>query len=389
MSNMKGDISISLNIDSIITYKKSGNLLELSRFIEGSSPTDKVLNLRPLNVSVDEEWSGGVKFKCREIEKDVLGHGLYDQLVEVVKDGILLGMIYWSKENGDYMVSGSTISMTKNWTVNFLIERGRADDAPVVTERVDWVNMSKVEKYEFVLSKFSELLGKEGALTEEEAFELATHKHYKGGLYRELGTIRNADDGGAADRTLYLHLFPHENSAWHRDAEEFHGLLNTGIQRFAPIEDELPFILNDDGQSAQVSVVLRRLSDEPISGILFTELMAKDLLPKLNERAAQGQVVGEFGQPKVINGEISDWRVCCQFMSFSIQLVVTKRRELVPALVATVMPYGPEAMSFLDNMRKNGVGFAMRFFGANRLVDGVEVAVPTSVVTFDFVANKK
>jgi hypothetical protein len=50
--------------------------------------------------------------------------------------------------------------------------------------------------------------------------ETATHQHYKGGLYRLVGTACDADTGrlvkgkdGAA-RVLYEHLFPFERQFW-------------------------------------------------------------------------------------------------------------------------------------------------------------------------------
>jgi hypothetical protein len=72
--------------------------------------------------------------------------------------------------------------------------------------------------------------------TREAAMALGTHVHYKGGIYREIGKVRNADDADAPDRTLYQHLFPHERSNWHRDTEEFNDTLNTGQRRFDPIK---------------------------------------------------------------------------------------------------------------------------------------------------------
>lgn len=386
MQTLKGEVELSLNSDTMVTSVRSGNFLHDTRDLAGSQPSDRVVEVMVMGVKNNEETGISFKYVPREIDKFTFGHGYYDRLIEIYTNtGMIAAMIFWSTETGDYKVDPSTLSMNKNWMVALVVLR-TGDAAEIVQkEDIDWANMSKIEKYDFVLSKFSELLDS-NPLNEQEAFELATHKHYKGGLYRRLGKIRNADDGDY--RTLYLHLHPHELSAWHRDTEEFDGMLNTGQQRFAPIEDELPFIINDDGQSAQVTVVLRRVSEEPISGVLFTEEMVNEQIPKLNALAAQGRAVGEFGQPKKTTGEIQDWKVCCQFTNFTTTNIISKRRQRVTALVAQVMPYGPEAMNFLDNMRKDGVGFAMRFFGDIKISSEGNISIPKSIIAFDFVANK-
>ena len=71
-------------------------------------------------------------------------------------------------------------------------------------------------------------------MTEAEALQLATHRHYKGGLYRELGTARHSETDEAM--TVYEHLWPHARALWVRPAEMFHGVLADGTQRFVPLE---------------------------------------------------------------------------------------------------------------------------------------------------------
>lgn len=57
----------------------------------------------------------------------------------------------------------------------------------------------------------------------------ATHQHYKGGLYRLLGPVRDADTGepllgqDGLPRVVYQHLYPHEPGLWVRDRTEFFG----------------------------------------------------------------------------------------------------------------------------------------------------------------------
>lgn len=69
--------------------------------------------------------------------------------------------------------------------------------------------------------------------TEAEALGLATHRHYKGGLYRRLFEAKHSETGDVL--TVYVHLWPHETGGWVRPAEMFHGSLEDERARFAPL----------------------------------------------------------------------------------------------------------------------------------------------------------
>lgn len=69
----------------------------------------------------------------------------------------------------------------------------------------------------------------------------ATHQHYKGGLYRLLGPVRDADTGKAVPandlsrgggRVIYEHVYPYTREYWIRDREEFEDTLKDGRPRF-------------------------------------------------------------------------------------------------------------------------------------------------------------
>lgn len=69
----------------------------------------------------------------------------------------------------------------------------------------------------------------------------ATHQHYKGGLYRLLGPLMDADTGlpvpakhprQTPGRVVYEHVYPHERQLWVRDREEFEEDLPDGRPRF-------------------------------------------------------------------------------------------------------------------------------------------------------------
>lgn len=408
MKVLTGTVQVSLADEGQTVKNKSGNLLELSRDIEGSAPTDRIISVVGSHVNVDEDTDNTFYFKEREGFSLDYGFGMYDRNIEVYSEKqhqYVMASLFWSTETGNYLIMPSMLSAQRNWKAVFTVTRGEPRDISTSTEdAVDAAfteGMTKVEKVDFLLTRLSHLINPiDGPkFTQEEAECLATHRHYKGGMYRELGRIRNADDG--LYRTLYLHLFPHDVSLWHRDTEEFDGFLNTGEKRFAPIEDELPFILNDDGESTMVEVVLRRLTDEPISGIRLSERDAMNIVPLLNERATKGALFGEYGQPKVRPGVDADTArmrfmtipldmVCVQFIRFSITEVVTKKQKRVKALTAQIQPAGPLGIEFLDLMRVPGLtGFAMRCIG-DYVQDADEAyMVPKQIITFDFVPKKK
>jgi hypothetical protein len=71
-------------------------------------------------------------------------------------------------------------------------------------------------------------------MTETEALALATHRHYKGGLYRVIGVARHSED--LSPMIVYEHLWPHEPGLWVRPKEMFEGDLEDGRRRFTPLE---------------------------------------------------------------------------------------------------------------------------------------------------------
>lgn len=73
----------------------------------------------------------------------------------------------------------------------------------------------------------------QSSMTESEALALASHRHYKGGLYRYVGTARHSETEESL--VVYEHLWPHERGLWVRPAEMFFGKLDDGRPRFAPL----------------------------------------------------------------------------------------------------------------------------------------------------------
>jgi len=73
-------------------------------------------------------------------------------------------------------------------------------------------------------------------MTENEALLEATHRHYKGGLYRRIDLARHSET--LETMVLYEHLWPHERGLWVRPQTLFDGLLEDGRRRFAPLSQE-------------------------------------------------------------------------------------------------------------------------------------------------------
>ncbi|MCR1768672.1 hypothetical protein B7760_04684 [Burkholderia glumae] len=72
-------------------------------------------------------------------------------------------------------------------------------------------------------------------MTEQEAERIATHRHYKGGLYRVIGTARHSETD--EPHVVYEHLWPHERGLWVRPVSLFHDTLADGRPRFLALGD--------------------------------------------------------------------------------------------------------------------------------------------------------
>ncbi|WP_445681257.1 DUF1653 domain-containing protein [Radicibacter daui] len=71
-------------------------------------------------------------------------------------------------------------------------------------------------------------------MTEEEALQIATHRHYKGGLYRVIGEALHSET--EERMVVYEHLWPKNRSLWVRPFDLFHEPLPDGSERFHALE---------------------------------------------------------------------------------------------------------------------------------------------------------
>ena len=72
-------------------------------------------------------------------------------------------------------------------------------------------------------------------MDEAEARALATHVHYKGGLYRIIGVARHSETEERL--TVYEQLWPKERSLWVRPTAMFNETLENGQARFKSLAD--------------------------------------------------------------------------------------------------------------------------------------------------------
>lgn len=68
---------------------------------------------------------------------------------------------------------------------------------------------------------------------EEEAIQIATHRHYKGGLYYKLFDALHTET--QENMTVYLHVWPHDGGAYARPQLMFDGKNDDGQIRFDPL----------------------------------------------------------------------------------------------------------------------------------------------------------
>ena len=96
----------------------------------------------------------------------------------------------------------------------------------------------------------------------------ATHQHYKGGLYRRLGIIRDADTGEYTDRTGYLHIFPYAYDLWSRKTSEFDEsnrfrplIYPTSTYTVRSVEDSLTYGIDRFANADYITNTLRAITD--------------------------------------------------------------------------------------------------------------------------------
>jgi thioredoxin 1 len=73
-------------------------------------------------------------------------------------------------------------------------------------------------------------------MTEAEALKQATHRHYRGGYYKVIGTALHTET--QEKLVVYEHVFPHEKALYVRPADMFYGNLEDGTVRFTPLKPD-------------------------------------------------------------------------------------------------------------------------------------------------------
>ena len=394
--NIYGDLPVILISNNHKTFNKTDNFLEMSAEWEGAEVSDRIITISGSYVMKGTERLTEMYFSSVKKLPDGIAFGLYDEYIEIYhkeKPGVIFGQLQFNRKTGNFYIMPSMQSDRDGLTAYFAINRGPVEEnVGAASGTLDLGNV--VDRLNQAFQTLEELANLK--LTPEQAYQLATHRHYKGGLYREIGPIRNADDADGPGRTLYFHLAPHFPQPWHRDTAEYHGLLENGQQRFAKIEDDVPLFNAEPAGSTVLHVNLRMVGVNR-NGIMMTKEAAEDAVIKLNERARAGAILGEYGQPKLPAGEqgekralrIEDMNVCCQFVQFGVRPDISQQGKPVHVIVALVQPAGPLGMEFYDKITdpKSKVGFAMRAFTDDSIENGETVRNVKQIITFDFVAK--
>jgi hypothetical protein len=115
--------------------------------------------------------------------------------------------------------------------VNALAEGyGPLKFAGLVSDRDADQNELTVDVLDQAAAVLNKLLGGGYEISEEQARKLATHRHYKGGLYYRLFNVRHSER--EEDLVVYLHLWPHQPGGWARPIVLFEGENEAGQTRF-------------------------------------------------------------------------------------------------------------------------------------------------------------
>jgi thioredoxin 1 len=125
----------------------------------------------------------------------------------------------------------------------------------------------------------------------------ATHRHYRGGYYKVIGTALHTETKEQV--VVYEHLFPHEKALYVRPADMFYGNLEDGTVRFDPIKP--------DSYITEVTDVSFAADVLGAPGITVIDFWApwcgpcKMLLPSLEKVAEQF-----YGRVKVVKMNVDD-----------------------------------------------------------------------------------
>lgn len=93
-------------------------------------------------------------------------------------------------------------------------------------------------------------------LSYRQALSLATHQHYKGGLYRVIEIAPHTETG--EEMVIYAHLYPHKPSVFPRPASVFFSSTADGEPRFKRLDTRTADLLKGftEGEYLEAVVIL-------------------------------------------------------------------------------------------------------------------------------------
>lgn len=100
-------------------------------------------------------------------------------------------------------------------------------------------------------------------MTEEDALTIATHRHYKGGLYRVYYEATHSETQETV--VVYAHLWPHEYKIWVRPKRIWDEPTADGRVRFEPLpKREIKFSKSEAMREAsrQIREERKRMKDD-------------------------------------------------------------------------------------------------------------------------------
>lgn len=192
-----------------------------------------------LNLAVEQKEDGRIQHKqgfeapnnVRHLFEKVSAQGT-DEYALWPKDMLVqffAGITHGLMQGLDQIEEG----VLTEYSVMFTRHGETVDFASYELGRVPAENELTVEVLDHAAAVLNRFLDGGYAIDEATALKLATHRHYKGGLYYRLFTARHSERED--DLVVYLHLFPHEPGAWARPLVMFEGENEAGQTRFVQL----------------------------------------------------------------------------------------------------------------------------------------------------------
>lgn len=162
-------------------------------------------------------------------------------------------------------------------------------------------------------------------LTQRQALALATHRHYKGGLYRVISIGPHTETN--EEMVIYVHLFPHQVRVYPRPASVFFSNTADGTPRFQRLDSRTADLLKGftEGEYFEAVVILaqnlglRMSAVEDIQDELLTMREAHKIACQQRDEhekaltAAMDRIAGFEERTNALDGKTAvEWKAACE-----------------------------------------------------------------------------